>query len=161
MTFWYIIWSADPFASKLGLMARHHTVDCFVKLLDYSVVVKFKVTEKVQNFSECTSECYLLCWTFCNQTWYGDETSWAKISCKKIGFPSWSSGSQWRLIWWNMTVSTISAGIFCPAGEKTHLLSHSLSLSFSLSLPPPLSLSQGVAGYFAGAIRAMYSSLLF
>ena len=24
------------------------------------------------------------CWTFCSQTWYGDATSWAKVSCKKI-----------------------------------------------------------------------------
>ena len=101
------IWTADPFASKLGLMAHHHRVDCLVKRLDCSAVVK--VTEKAQNFSDCSSEWYLLwCWTFCNQTWYGDAASWAKI-CKKIGLLSSSSGSLWGLIWSNMTVSTISA----------------------------------------------------
>ena len=34
MTFWYIFWTADPFATKLGLMAHHHKVDCLVKRLD-------------------------------------------------------------------------------------------------------------------------------
>ena len=47
--------------------------------------------------------------TFCTQTWYGDATSWAKVSCKKIGLLSSSSGSQWGLVWSDMTVSTISA----------------------------------------------------
>ena len=32
-------------------MAHHHKVDCLVKRLDCSVVVKVKVTEKVQNIS--------------------------------------------------------------------------------------------------------------
>ena len=41
----------DPFACKLSLMAHHHKVDCLVKRLDCSVVVKVKVTEKVQNIS--------------------------------------------------------------------------------------------------------------
>ena len=31
-------------------------------------------------------------WTFCNQTWYGDTTSWAQVSSKKIGLLSASSG---------------------------------------------------------------------
>ena len=105
-----IIWIADPFATKLGLMAHHHKVDCLLKQLDYSVVVKVKVTEEVQNFSKCSSGWYLLiCWIFCKQTLYGDVTSWAKVSWKKIGLLSSSSGSQWGLVWSNMTVWTISA----------------------------------------------------
>ena len=52
--------AADPFASKFGLMAHHQKVDCLVKRLDCCVVVKVKVTEKVQNSSECSSEQYLL-----------------------------------------------------------------------------------------------------
>ena len=68
--------TADPFATKRGLMAHHHKLDCLVKRLDCSVVVKVKITEKVQNYSECSSGQYLLnCWTFCNQTWYGDALS--------------------------------------------------------------------------------------
>ena len=37
------------FASKLGLMAHQHMVDCLVKRCACFVVVKVKVTEKVQN----------------------------------------------------------------------------------------------------------------
>ena len=48
-----------------------------------------KVTGKFQNSSECSAGRYLLCcWTFGNQTRYGDATSWAKMSCKKIGLLS-------------------------------------------------------------------------
>ena len=90
-------------------MVYHHKVDCLVKRLDYSVVVQLKVTGKVQSSSECSSGWYLLnFWTFCNQTWYGDATSWAKVSCKKIGLLSLSSGSLWGLILSDMTVSTVS-----------------------------------------------------
>ena len=38
----------DPFACKLSLMAHHHKVDCLVKRLDCSVVVKVKVTERLR-----------------------------------------------------------------------------------------------------------------
>ena len=90
----------------------HHKVDCLVKRLDCFVVVQLKVTGKVQNSSECSSGQYLLSfWTFCNQTWYDDATSWAKVSCKKIGLLSSNSGSLWGLIWSNMTISTISAAL--------------------------------------------------
>ena len=37
-------------------MAHHHKVDCLVKSLECSVVVKVKVTEEVQNSSQCSSE---------------------------------------------------------------------------------------------------------
>ena len=33
-SFYYIFWTADPFATKLGLMAHHHKLDCQVKRLD-------------------------------------------------------------------------------------------------------------------------------
>ena len=57
-------------------MAHHH--GCVVKRLDCPVMVKIKVTEKVQNSSKYSSGRYLFtCWTSCNQTWYGDATSWA------------------------------------------------------------------------------------
>ena len=68
------------------------------------------LTTKVQNSSESSSDrCFLNCWTFCNQTCYGGATSWAKVSRKKIGLVSSSSGSQWGLIWSIMTVCTITA----------------------------------------------------
>ena len=34
-------------------MAHHHKLDCLVKRLDCSVVVKVNVTEKVKNSSKC------------------------------------------------------------------------------------------------------------
>ena len=61
-----------------------HT-DFFVKRLDCSVVATVKVGT-VQNSSQCSSwRCHLNCWTFCNQTWYCDASSWARLSRKKIG----------------------------------------------------------------------------
>ena len=45
----------NPFATKLGLMVYYRKVDCLVKRLDCSVVVKVKVTEKVQTSSDCSS----------------------------------------------------------------------------------------------------------
>ena len=55
ITFSYISLTADAFATKLGLMANHHKLDCFVKRLDCSVLVKVKVREKVHNSGECSS----------------------------------------------------------------------------------------------------------
>ena len=45
MIFWCVFWAADPFATKLDLMAHHHKLDCLVKRLDCPVVVKVKVTK--------------------------------------------------------------------------------------------------------------------
>ena len=99
MTFWYIFWTADPFATKFGLLVHHLWLDCLVKRLDCSVAVKLKVAEKVQNCSECSSGRYLLnCWTFCNRTCYDDASSWARVSGKKIGLLSSGSGLQWGLV---------------------------------------------------------------
>ena len=133
MTFWCIIWTADSFSTKLGLMAHNYNkVECLVKRLDCCVVVKVKVTEKVQNLNECSSKWYLLsCWTFCNQTWCGDATSWAKVSCKKIGLLSSSLGSQWGLIWTNTTVSIMSAELLIFL--QPHLIGWYIRLLFSRS----------------------------
>ena len=40
---------------QLGLIVHHHKVDCLVKRLNCSVVVRVKVTERVKNSSDCTS----------------------------------------------------------------------------------------------------------
>ena len=45
LLFYYVILNAGPFASKHGLMAHHHKVDCLVKRLDCSFVVNVKVTD--------------------------------------------------------------------------------------------------------------------
>ena len=79
VTFWYISWTADPFATKFGLMAHRHKLDRLVKRLNCSVVVKVKVTRKVQNSSGCLSGWYLWnFWNFRNQIWYGDVSSWTR-----------------------------------------------------------------------------------
>ena len=90
-----------------------------MKRLDCSVVVKVKVTGKVQNSSECSLEQYLHNrWTFCNQTWYGDAPSWTIVLCKKIDLLFSSSGSQWGLIWSNIWLFLIyiyrTADLFTP-----------------------------------------------
>ena len=41
---------------QIGLMAPNHELDCLVKRLDCSVVVKVKVTGKVKNSSECSAQ---------------------------------------------------------------------------------------------------------
>ena len=42
--------------------------------------------------------CFLNCWTFYNQTWYGEASLWARLSFKKIGFLFSRSRSQLRII---------------------------------------------------------------
>ena len=100
-------------------MAPNHELDSLVKRLDCSVVVKVKVTGKVKNSSECSSQRYLLQrWTVCNQTWYGDAPLWTQVSCKKIILLSSSSRSRWGLIWSNIWLFLIyiyrTADLFTP-----------------------------------------------
>ena len=45
---------------KLGLMAHYHKLDCLVKRSGCSIVVKGKVTGKVQNSGECSPGLYFL-----------------------------------------------------------------------------------------------------
>ena len=45
---------------QLGFMVHYHKLNCLVKRFDCSVVVKAKVTEKIQNSSDCSSGRYLL-----------------------------------------------------------------------------------------------------
>ena len=113
--------TADLFETKLGFIAHHHKLDCLVKRLDCFVVVKVKVTEKVQNSSKRLSGHYLLnCWTFCNWTWYDDC---GPVSCKKICLLSSRSRSQWRLIQSHLTMSTISTELLPPKGGRGCLMS--------------------------------------
>ena len=37
MPFWYIIWTADPFATKLGLIVHYRKPECFMEKLDCCV----------------------------------------------------------------------------------------------------------------------------
>ena len=70
--------------ANFGLMAHHHKLGCAGKRLHQCVVLKVKVTAKVQIVNEFSSgPCLLNCWTFCNWAWYGDASSWARVSCEK------------------------------------------------------------------------------
>ena len=111
-------------------MAHHHKLDFLVKRLDFSVVVKVKVTENVQNSSECSSGQYLLnCWTSCIQTCYGDSSSWPEYHARRLVCclqgQSHSEGSHnknmtlyyvfWtadpfatELVWWHIIISWIA-----------------------------------------------------
>ena len=85
-----VFWAADPFATKLGLVAHYHKLDCLVKRLDCSVVVKVKVTGKLKNLSEwskcqCFSRSYLLNRpTFCYRTSYCGAPPWAGVYSKRL-----------------------------------------------------------------------------
>ena len=101
-----------------------HKVDCGLSYerIGLCVVVKVKVTEKVQNSSECSSGWYLFsCWTFCNQTWCGDASSWPRVSCKLLYLLNcWSFCCQ---TWFDSTLSQarvlyLVTGLLCSRSRS-------------------------------------------
>ena len=78
---WYIIISQSVLWQKL---------DCCVQGKGHSEGLKCK----------CLSRWYLLnLQIFCYQTWYCDASTWAGVSCKKIGLLFSRSRSQQGLLW--------------------------------------------------------------
>ena len=70
-------------------MANYHKLDCLVKRLDYFVVVKVTVTVNVHpDDISSTAE------PFVNHTWYGDATSWTRVSGKMFALLFSRSRSQ-------------------------------------------------------------------
>ena len=58
--FYRIFWTADPFATRLGLMIHHYKPECLVRKLDRCV------QSQGQDQGECLSSQYLVThWTFC------------------------------------------------------------------------------------------------
>ena len=99
------IWTAYPFATKLGLMVHHHKVDCLVKI----GFLLWSRSQKGQNSSECSSGQYLLsCWTICNQLGMVMQHHGPKCHARRL-VCFLQVQSQGRPIWSNVTVSTISA----------------------------------------------------
>ena len=95
----FLISHLNRFATELGLMAHSHKLDSLVNRLDCSVVFEAKVTGKLQNFSECSPWRYLFnCWTFFNQTGYGDASSWARESI--VIKEDWFAIFKSRIIVW-------------------------------------------------------------
>ena len=81
-SFYYVFWTADPFATKLGLIVHYHKPECFMKKLDCCVQGRHH-----SKISKCQWMQYPLnCWSFFNQIWYGDASSWARLSSKKDFF---------------------------------------------------------------------------
>ena len=88
--FYCIFWTADPFATKLGLIVHYHKPECFTEILDCYV----------QNVNECLSKwCLLHHQTFCFQLWYCDASLWVGVSCQKIYLLFSRSRSLQELIW--------------------------------------------------------------
>ena len=107
---WRIIFSKYDFLMSsellillhLNLVWWHIIISWIVMWKDWIALSwsRSRSQKKVQNSSECSSGWYLLkCWMFCNQIWYGDASSCARVSCKKTGLLSSSSGSYWGLIY--------------------------------------------------------------
>ena len=101
-------WTADPFAALLVLLAHHHELDCFVKRLDCSVVVKVKVTGKfkipvnvhLDNISSTAEPFVIKLGMVMHHRGPGCHTEdW---------FPIFKFKVTWRLVWSDMTISTIS-----------------------------------------------------
>ena len=101
---WRIIFSKYDFLMSsellillhLNLVWWHIIISWIVMWKDWIALSwsRSRSQKKVQNSSECSSGWYLLkCWMFCNQIWYGDASSCARVSCKKTGLLSSSSGS--------------------------------------------------------------------
>ena len=93
-------WTADPSATKPGLIIHHHKPESeSVLWRNWISVFKVEATARFQNVSKCLSGWYLLNhWTFCYQTLYGAASSRAALSSEKIGLVSSKSRSQWRII---------------------------------------------------------------
>ena len=71
----------SAFASRVYNYVNHH-VSLFCQWKYWITLFKVKFTAKVQ-ISVHLSRYHLNCWTCCNQTWYGNTSSWAKMSGEK------------------------------------------------------------------------------
>ena len=97
---------------------------------------KVKITAKIQNVSECLSGWYLMNHrTFCNQTWYGGATSWARVSCgKKIVCSLQGQGHSESSYDQNMTVSTVPSELLILRQPNLLLFYNSHAVKSSIPL---------------------------
>ena len=97
MTFFYVFWTADSLATKLGLMIHHHKPESPVKKKDYCI--------QGQGHSEgskclCLSRWYLLNHQAIGfQIWYCDASLWVRVSWEMIDLLFSRLGSLQELIW--------------------------------------------------------------
>ena len=87
-SFYYIFWTVDSLATKLGLMIHHQKPDCSVMVSsklpnilfqnfqsvmqkDWFAILKVTVTARAHMIKIWKFLLYLLnCWSFCDQTWF-------------------------------------------------------------------------------------------
>ena len=80
------VWTANPFATKLGLIVHYHKPECFMEKLDCCAQGQGHNNKNLK-INECLCRWYFLNhWTFYYQTWYGDASLWARLSLKKDWF---------------------------------------------------------------------------
>ena len=83
---------------QLNLVLWHLIISQSVLWKKMDCCVQGQCHSKSQNVNVCLSGWYLLnCWTIYLQTWYGDASLWARVSCEKVGLLSSRPRSQWRL----------------------------------------------------------------
>ena len=113
--------AAEPSVTKLGMVMQHHGPK-WPKQGDWFAVFKFRVTVRAGLIKyDCF---YHICWTadhFANKLNWMVLISWSAMSS--------SSGSQWGLVWSNMTVSIISAELLIIL--QTNLIGWYIIISWS------------------------------
>ena len=92
-----IFWTADPFAIKLSFMVHRYKWDVLWE--NWLAVLEAICTVNVQNVIEYLwSQYFRNNLIFCYQTWCGDASSWARVSCRKTGVLTSRTKSQWGLV---------------------------------------------------------------
>ena len=91
--FYYTFWTADRFATKLGLIVHYHKPEYLMEKLDWSRSQQsFKMLMNV-----CPDGTFWIAKPFITKFWIFTSL-WARLSFKKIGLLSSRSRSQWRII---------------------------------------------------------------
>ena len=79
---WSVFWKAWVVVLKVKVTSK-------VQTFSWIAVLKVKVTSEVQTFNECSTGRVLLNrWTFCNQIWHGDAWPWTRVAFQKTNLPS-------------------------------------------------------------------------
>ena len=84
-SFYYILWTVDTLATKLGLMLHYHKPECLVKKKNWFTIVNV-VTVRTYVIKIALFLLYLPnCCSVCNQTWCDVQYYKPECPAKKIG----------------------------------------------------------------------------
>ena len=104
-SFYYLIWTVDTLATKLGLMKHYQKPECPMKKNG----LLHSGSRSLKGKTLCLSSWYLLHHqTFCFQTCYCDSSLWVRVSCKKIDLQFQGQGHCMSSSDKNMTIPTVS-----------------------------------------------------